>query len=52
MGWSMAQQDEFIREVDEEYRRDQIAQMWARYNGVIIALAVLLVSAVAGWRYW
>ena len=48
----MAQNDEFIREVDEEYRRDQIARMWERYNGVIIALAVLLVAAVAGWRYW
>ncbi|HEX2136835.1 MAG TPA: tetratricopeptide repeat protein [Microvirga sp.] len=48
----MAQHDEFIREVDEEYRRDQIARMWARYNGVIIAVAVLLVVAVAGWRYW
>jgi hypothetical protein len=48
----MAQNDEFIREVDEEYRRDQVAQFWARHNGVIIGLAVLLVLAVAGWRYW
>lgn len=43
---------EFIREVDEEYRRDQIAKFWARYNGVIVALAILLVAAVGGWRYW
>ncbi len=48
----MAQNDEFIREVDEEYRRDRIAQLWVRYNGVIIGLALLLVLAVAGWRYW
>ena len=48
----MAQNDEFIREVDEEYRRDQIAQIWARYNGVIIGLAVIVILAVAGWRYW
>lgn len=44
--------DEFIREVDEEYRRDQIANFWRRYNGLIIAAAVLLVAAVGGWRYY
>jgi hypothetical protein len=48
----MAQNDEFIREVDEEYRRDRIAQIWKRYNGVIVALAVLVVAGVGGWRYW
>lgn len=48
----MAPNDEFIREVDEEFRRDQIAQIWKRYNGVIIGLAVLLVAAVGAYRYW
>lgn len=48
----MAQNDEFIREVDEDYRRDKVLQIWRRYSGVIIALAVLLVAGVAGWRYW
>jgi hypothetical protein len=48
----MAPNDEFIREVDEEYRRDQIAQIWKRYNGLIIAVAILVVAAVGGWRYW
>ncbi len=43
---------EFFREVDEEYRRDQIARIWSRYSGVFVALAVLLVGAVGGWRYW
>lgn len=43
---------DFIREVDEEYRRDRIMQIWKRYSGVIVALAVLLVAAVGGWRYW
>lgn len=45
-------ESEFIREVDEEYRRDRIAQFWKRYNGVVVAMAVLLVAAVGGWRYW
>lgn len=43
---------EFLREVDEEYRRDRAAQIWKRWNGVIIGLAVLAVAAVGGWRYW
>lgn len=44
--------DEFIREVDEEYRRDQIAKIWQRYSGLIVALLVLIVGGVGGWRYW
>lgn len=48
----MAPNDEFIREVDEEYRRDQIAKIWERYNGIIIAVVALVVAGVGGWRYW
>ncbi|WP_262296872.1 tetratricopeptide repeat protein [Microvirga sesbaniae] len=48
----MAPNDEFIREVDEEYRRDRIAQIWNRYNGIIIAVVVLIVAGVGGWRFW
>jgi len=42
----------FFREVEEEYRRDRIAQIWKRYSGVIVGLAVLFVVAVGGFRYW
>jgi hypothetical protein len=48
----MAQNDEFIREVDEEYRRDQMAEIWKRYSGVIVGLAILVVASVGGWRFW
>lgn len=48
----MAENNEFFREVAEDYRRDQIAAIWKRYNGLIIAVAVLLVAGVGGWRYW
>lgn len=48
----MAANDEFFREVDEEYRRDRVAQIWKRYNGLIIGAAVLVVALVGGWRYW
>lgn len=48
----LAESNEFIREVDEEYRRDRIAQIWTRYSGAIVGLAILLVVAAGGWRYW
>ncbi|WP_027316102.1 tetratricopeptide repeat protein [Microvirga flocculans] len=48
----MAPNDEFIREVDEEYRRDQIAEIWKRYNGIIIGIVILIVAGVGGWRFW
>jgi hypothetical protein len=48
----MAQNDEFIREVDEEYRRDQMFKIWSRYSGLIVGVAILVVAAVGGWRYW
>ena len=44
--------NEFFREVDEEYRRDRVMQIWKRYNGLIIGLAIILLASVAGWRYW
>ncbi|NNM72252.1 tetratricopeptide repeat protein [Enterovirga aerilata] len=44
--------DEFIREVDEEYRRQRIAEIWKRYSALIVGIAFLLVAGVAGWRYW
>jgi hypothetical protein len=44
--------DNFIREVDEEYRRERIAQIWNRFGVVIVALAILVVAGIGGWRYW
>ncbi|WP_177202209.1 tetratricopeptide repeat protein [Methylobacterium sp. ap11] len=48
----MMSENEFIREVNDEYRRDRLAQIWSRYSGVFIGLAVLVVLGVGGWRYW
>lgn len=44
--------DEFIREVDEEYRRDRIAKAWSRFGGLIVAALVLMIAGIGGWRYW
>lgn len=44
--------DTFIREVDEEYRRDRLAQFWARYGRwLLIGIGIGLV-ALAGYLYW
>jgi hypothetical protein len=47
-----AEDEQFIREVEEEYRRDRIAQIWKRYSTVITAAVLLVLVAVGGWRYW
>ncbi|XUM21468.1 tetratricopeptide repeat protein [Bradyrhizobium oligotrophicum S58] len=41
---------EFIDEVDEEVRREQLKKLWDRYSIFIIALAVLIIAGVGGWR--
>lgn len=39
-------------EVDEELRAERAQQMLKRYGGLIIAAAVLIVGAAAGWQGW
>jgi hypothetical protein len=41
---------DIFREVDEEVRREQLKKLWERYGYLIIALAILIVAAVGGWR--
>src|SRR5581483_3433415 len=42
----------FIREIDEEVRRDRLIQLWKRHGNLVIGVAVLVVLATAGWRGW
>lgn len=42
----------FLREVDENLRRDQLRGMARRFGPLIIAGVVLLLAAVGGWLYW
>lgn len=44
--------DSFIREVNEEMRSDRAQQFWDRYKYYIIAGAVAIVLATAGYRGW
>ena len=41
---------DIFHEVDEELRREQLKKLWQRYGVLIIALAVLFVAGVGGWR--
>ncbi len=43
---------DIFREVDEEVRRQNMEALWKKYGNLLITLAVLLVLAVGGWRYY
>lgn len=44
--------DLIFREVDEDLRHEQLQKIWKRYGVYIIALAVLIVAGVAGYKGW
>ena len=44
--------DTFLREVDENLRRDQARDFAKRYGKWVAAAVVLFLAAVAGWLYW
>ena len=44
---------DIFREIEEELRRESVAQLWKKYGIYVIGLAVLIVvatAAVVGWR--
>jgi hypothetical protein len=41
---------ELFDEVDEEVRREQFKKLWDKYSIYIVALAILIVAGVGGWR--
>lgn len=43
---------DIFQEIDEDIRKERLEKLWKRYGGVAIAIAVLVVVAVAGWRGW
>lgn len=43
---------DIFREVDEEVRREHYKKLWERYGKYVIALAVVLIASVSGWRAW
>ncbi|MBI4275431.1 MAG: tetratricopeptide repeat protein [Rhizobiales bacterium] len=39
-----------FQEVDEEVRREQLKKLWERHGHLAIAVAVLIVAGIGGWR--
>ena len=42
----------FLREVDENLRRDQMRDLGKRYGPLIVGGILLFLAAVGGWLYW
>jgi hypothetical protein len=45
-------QDTFLREVDEELRRDQLNQFVSRYGWHLLAAVLLVLAAIGGYIWW
>jgi len=45
------QQDNFLREVEEELRRERFERIWKEYGTFILAGAALIVIGVLGYKY-
>ena len=41
---------DIFQEVNEEVRREQLKKLWERYGTYIIAVCILVIVAVGGWR--
>lgn len=46
------EQDSLFREIEEDLRQENLAKLWKKYGGVVIAAALGLVVAVAGFKAW
>lgn len=42
----------FLREVDEELRRDQAARLWRQWGRIAIVLIVVGLIALGAWLFW
>lgn len=47
-----AEQDVFVREVDEALRQDEMAGWFNRYGLPVIAIVVVSLGALGGWLWW
>lgn len=46
------QDDTFSREIDEELRREQLAQLWEKYGVLALVVAAAIVVGIGGWKLW
>lgn len=43
---------DIFSEIEEDIRRERMTRLWKRFGPAVIAIAVLIVAAFAGWRGW
>ncbi len=43
---------EIFREIDEELRQDKLKEQWAKYGRYAIAVAIIVVGGVGGYKGW
>ncbi len=41
-----------VREVDEEVRLEQYQQLWKRYGNLVVAVSLVVIASVAGFKGW
>ena len=46
------EQDTFLREVDEELRRERVNTFFARYTWHLVAAVILFLAAIGGFIWW
>jgi hypothetical protein len=46
------QRDSLAREIDEELRREQLLKLWDRYGTYVIAVAVLIIAGIGGYKFY
>ena len=47
-----AQQDVFMREVDDALREDQFLDVWQRWGKIIVAVVLVGLASLAGWLWY
>ena len=45
-------QEGILREIDEELRKDHFSKMWSRYGKILVGVACIIISSVAGYKAW
>ncbi len=46
------ERDSWMREVDEELRRERLQKIWQRYGGLIVGAVALVLIGLAGYQWW
>ena len=43
---------DLFQEIDEELRQDKASKLWSMYGKYIIAVVIIIIGSIAGYRFW